>query len=251
MPSGQLISPTSINDLPLELKQLIASFLTNHDPLQASQDILKLRTLSREWNPVVLSYLKRLWNEQVKKGWITHFLMREEQLKPKLLDFFQRTRSLDFPALVDERDRMSLSLRTRGIRADAVLTHLVIRRKIELLKQLIHDAGLVVPESLQNFPSISESESEVDRELELEIALQEIEQMAGGKKQMSASQKRQIKKAIADCLAAKEHTKSQRGSTRQKHQEALARRQAEKWNRSQRIFQSSGFQAALDDAKRC
>lgn len=242
-----MISPTRIDDLPQELKQLIVSFLTNHDPLQADRDILKLRSLSQNWNPVVLSYLKRLWNEQVNQGWMTHFLRREQQLKPKLLDFLQRTRSLDFPALVNERDRMSLSLKTRGIRADEVLTHLVIRRKIELLKQLIQDAGLVVPESLQTFPRIAESESE----LELEISLQEIEQMAGGKKQMTASQSTQIDRAIAACLQSKEHKKGARGSTRSTHEEGMARRKKDKWNRAKRIFQTSGFQAALSDAKRC
>lgn len=239
MPSGQLIAPTSINDLPYELKQLLASFLTNHDPLQASQDILKLRTLSHEWNRIVMSYLKWLWNKKVSDGWLDDFLKQEQNTNLQLQNF-QQSKTL---TLAPQRSLHALNNQKQ--------TNHVIRQKIAKLKTLIEKAGLEVPATLKNFPTSIELESTSDRELELEIALQEIEHMAGGKKQMTASQKTQIKNAIAACLQSKEHKKGARGSTKGTHEEGMARRKAEKWNRAQRIFQNSGFQAALDDAQRC
>lgn len=84
----------------------------------------------------------------------------------------------------------------------------------------------------------------ISNELEMEALFEK-----GGKK-MTAQQKSQILAAIDESLGGKEHTSSKRGSTRNKHQEALARKRKEKWNRAQRMFQNQGFQAALNDARR-
>lgn len=92
------------------------------------------------------------------------------------------------------------------------------------------------------------------RETEMEFSMHEIEHMAGsgrGRRQMTADQKAQIMAAINDCLASREHTSGARGSTLGTHQAGMARRKADKWNRAQRIFQTSGFTAALNDARRC
>jgi hypothetical protein len=253
MYSGQLVTTTTINDLPREIKELIVSFLTNHDPLQASQDILKLRRLSTEWNQIVMSYLKLLWEQKVKEGWVDNFLLREQDpnFKRRTLGLYKEHKNLNLKALIAERDRMTLSLRTTGIRADTVLTHLVIRKKIEILAILIANSGIDVPESLRNFPALT---AENESELEMELAALEIERMAKAgknKKKMTADQKTQIIAAIEECLRSKEHRRGARTSTEQVHQEGFARRKSEKWNRAQRIFQSSGFAAALNDAERC
>lgn len=79
----------------------------------------------------------------------------------------------------------------------------------------------------------------------------EIEHMAGGNKQMTSQQKKEILEAIDECLKKKEHTKGGRSSTKQTHQQGMARKRQDKWNRAQRIFQNQGFPAALNDAKRC
>jgi hypothetical protein len=84
-------------------------------------------------------------------------------------------------------------------------------------------------------------------------AFAEIEHMAKPKrkdKQMTAAQKAQIMRAIRESLAAKEHTKGARGSTKNTHEEGIARRINDKWKRAQRVFQDQGFQAALADARR-
>lgn len=253
MHSGQLVSTTTINDLPKEIKQLIVSFLTNHDPLQASQDILKLRRLSKEWNKIVMSYLGWLWEQKVKDGWVDNFLKLEEDTKfrRRLMGLYNEHKNLNLKELVAARDRMTLSRRSTGIRADTVLTHLVIRKKIEILASLMADSGIDVPDSLRKFPAFN---SKNESESEMELAMLEIEHMAKsgkGKKQMTADQKSQIMAAIEECLRSKEHRRGARTSTQQDHQEGFARRKSEKWNRAQRIFQSSGFAAALNDAQRC
>ncbi|MEB3277747.1 MAG: hypothetical protein VKK42_02345 [Lyngbya sp.] len=78
----------------------------------------------------------------------------------------------------------------------------------------------------------------------------EMEALFEKGKKMSADQKRQILAAIDESLSKKEHTSSKRGSTKNKHQEGLARRRQDKLKRAQRIFQDQGFQAALNDARR-
>jgi hypothetical protein len=257
MYSGQQLAPTTINDLPKEIKQLIASFLINHDPLQAIQDILKLQKISKEWNQIamsrlVMSHLRGLWEQKVKEGWVDNFLKQEQDIKfrRRLWQLYRTHKTLNLKELIAERDRATLSLRTTGIRADRVLTHLVIRKKIEILAILMANSGIDVPDSLQNFPALP---PENKSESEMELAMLEIERMAGGKnkKKMTADQKSQIIAAIEECLRSKEHKRGARNSTQQVHQEGFARRKSEKWNRAQRIFQSSGFAAALNDAERC
>jgi hypothetical protein len=251
MYSGE-VATTTINDIPNVIKQLIVSFLTNHDPLQASQDILKLRRLSKEWNQVVMSHLKWLWEQKVKDGWVSTFLARDKFFKAQIPNLYNEQKNSNIQELISARKQAIANRRQTGIGVPHQLfTHLVIRKKIEILADLISKSGLIIPDSLQTtIDVLAENESE----LEMELAALEIERMAKSgknKKKMTADQKSQIIATIEECLRSQEHKKGARKSTEQDHQENLARRKREKWNRAQRIFQTSGFTAALNDAERC
>lgn len=244
-----------VNQLPTDIKdyELLKSM--------SLKQLLDLRATSKEWNARVLQFLKLAWLPQKKAqlddigveieaayNGILHQTnaatinsrdpgLRNEirTLQPKLNDALKLIETmLNVMEKVLHLNYFTLRSGTKISQADLILWQGKLNQYKEKLVDILRRMG-----------------PEYESEMEMELYFQEIEHMAGGKKKMTADQKRQIMSAIDECLKSKEHTSGKRGSTKQAHQEGMARRRTDKFNRAKRVFEQNGFAAALSDAERC
>lgn len=242
-----------VNDLPTDIKdyELLKSMTL--------KQLLDLRATSKEWNARVLQFLKLVWLPQKKAQ----------------LDDMGTDIEAAYNGILHQTNAATISARDPGLRNAIRTLQPRLNEALKLIEIMLNVMQRVLHLNyftFRNGTKISQADLLLwqgkltayknklvdilrrmgpEYESEMELSMYEIEHMAGGKKKMRADQAQQIKAAIDACLKSKEHTSSKRGSTRQKHQEAIARRRAEKWGRAQRVFEQNGFEAALSDAERC
>lgn len=236
------------------------------------QDLLKFRSVDRKSNSMVLEFLKQVWLPQMYR--------RLESIKQKIEYSYgylftggmsSILRSPDLRKSYQEAKEFMDELNHAITTTNTIISEMLHAFKILSLnsfaiKDINNKMVQVSPSVLATYPKqLNVYKDTADRLLSrlkemmwnnpnMEFPMYEIEHMAGsrsGRRQMTADQKLQILAAINDCLASREHTRGARGSTQGTHEAGMARRKADKWNRAQRIFQSSGFAAALNDARRC
>ncbi len=149
-----VIDLSDINNTPTEIKKLILSFLTNHDPFQAREDLRNFRLVSRAWQKIVLELLRDLW------------VRNERQWVPKFRNDFHTLLNLEATAKgigmgqnlsfkkQDQMLKVSNKLKkmaTGTIAERKLITDLrVIRDKIRWIVDELRRQGLDVPASMES-----------------------------------------------------------------------------------------------------
>ncbi|MFB8789790.1 MAG: hypothetical protein U7123_13265 [Potamolinea sp.] len=245
-----------VNDLPTDIKdyELLKSMTL--------KQLLDLRATSKEWNARVLRFLKLVWLPQ-KKAQLDDMGVEIEASYNSILDQTNaatiRTRD---PGLIMQFERLQPKLNEA---LKLIETMLNVMEKVLHLNSFPWRSGTKISQAdlilwqgkLTQYKErlvgiLRRMGPEYESEMELSMSMKLNTWLGEGKK-MTAAQKRQIMAAIDDCLRAREHTSGVRGSTRQTHQQGMARRRQDMFNSAKRAYQVSGrtFQSVLDQVKRC